>query len=1314
MNSRIWISIILLVTFRSVLSERYAYFDHYTTEDGMVSNRITSITQDSLGYIWMATDFGLERFDGKSFKHYQQKDYPKLIRNDFHGVKFIHDNKILICGYNGMLMEYDIEKDEFYDKKPKDFEENYYKEIGGVYKNEKHEYLMTGSGMYIYDREKDEYNTNFAAYDSIQSIVRTMYIDDRERIWIGAVYNDVFVYDKNGKKLKKFSKKEKGMAFVTGMKRLQNDQLVVTLLSNELWIFNIGEEELYEPRIIKLPFSNTCQLVEDSEKNLWFGTDGDGLWMTTPEDLEKGIFERIIPLNTENERMNKIYALMEDKRGNIWIGTQNGGIWRLKRNVEKQLTFSSDCGFPSFPCTSFTEDSKGRIWVATDGNGIYAIDDKGKIIKHYKLPNNNILAICHDNDEIVVATWGGGVIRINPETGATKKETFHGIENPVNCYFNIHKDANNNYYACSAGDGLYIRNDDEKWHIQELKDDSLSAYPNKWIFNVIDGTEGTKWVVTTNTLWRMQNDKIKAMLPDISGMKTHRPLSIEDGICDKEGNLFIATNFGIYRFPADGGSPDTLKFIPNSIYRIIRMDEKGDIWTASLDGIICINYKEKTFKKVQGDFKDLSKYFFFCRSGLRDSKGNIYFGTNSGYFKFKPDNLFKEEGIDDFGFSELYVNQEKIKPYETILKKGNLNKHKKIELKYNETDIKIGINLLDLSLSEKVQIRYKIVGFNENWMNLDEKKEIIINYIPTGEYKLVVEAFRSEPEKAKQIALSIVVLPPWWKSWYFYTLMVLLSLTIIASIIYIRFQHLLKKKRELEYIVEERTWELKEALGEKNRLLSVVAHDLKNPMFAIVSSLSAWLEKKNNDDHKTIERVHESAVALQSEMIKLLNWARSDVKEITFKPQNTSIEQCTNNIIQLIQSLIKEKKLNLSLQFNLKNYAFVDSRMIEIVVRNLLVNAIKFTPEGGTIEISCHDENDVIKLTIKDTGVGMTSKQIEKILNGETNTSTLGTLKEKGYGIGINLCREYLLKNNCRMDIESKKQIGTTITIEIPRSEKELDTPTNETKELQENSRLVDIDAQIFDGNTILVVDDDVLIRENISYMISQYTTVITACDGEEAIEKAKEQIPDIIISDIEMPKMDGLEMCKILQNDKQLNHIPILFVSACTEENVRLSGYMNGAIDYITKPFNQKELLIKLSNILKVRQEQQRRYIEQFQIKGTETTEIEEEVNPFVAQFMNVMEECYTESQISVETLAQKMNVSQSTLNRKLRTLTSQSPVILLTEYRLNKAKEILQKSNSNHSISDICYMVGFNDPSYFTRKYKEYFGHTPSQKGK
>ena len=259
------------------------------------------------------------------------------------------------------------------------------------------------------------------------------------------------------------------------------------------------------------------------------------------------------------------------------------------------------------------------------------------------------------------------------------------------------------------------------------------------------------------------------------------------------------------------------------------------------------------------------------------------------------------------------------------------------------------------------------------------------------------------------------------------------------------------------------------------------------------------------------------------------------------------------------------------------------------------------------------------------------------------------------------------------MEIESKRDVGTTIIISLPISEEELMFETNETRNNLTLPVDIQLDASIFDGNVILVVDDDILIRENISYMISQYTTVITASNGKEAIEMAQKNMPDIIISDIEMPEMDGIEMCSILHKDPQFNHIPILFVSACTEESRRLSGYLHGAIDYITKPFNKKELLIKLSNILSVRQEQQRRYIEQFQANQIKDEAVIEEVNPFVAHFMEVLEECYTESQVSVELLAQKMNVSQSTLNRKLRTLTSQSPIILLTEYRLKKAKEIL-----------------------------------------
>ena len=1312
MKSKVLNLILLLSFFRTISGETYAYFDHFTTKDGLISNRVTAIAQDSLGYIWMATDFGLERFDGKKFKHFQRKDYPKLFRNDFHGVDY-YRNKVIISGNNGMLMEYDIERDDFFDIKPQDFEDNYYKQTGRIYRKNDEEYLMTSSGIYLYDKNKKEYTTQFAAYDSIQETVQGMYIDDYDRIWIGSTYKNVTVYDKQGKTVKEFSVNNSVMAFVTSMVKLKNNFLIVTLLSNEIWLFDLNKKELTEPRVIQLPFRNTCHCIVDSKDNIWMGTDGEGLWKTNFEDLNQSKFERIIPLNAEADRMRKIYALLEDKKGNIWVGTQNGGIWRLKSEEENQLVFSSDFGFPSYPCSSFAEDNKGRVWVATDGNGIYAVDSQCKIVKHYKFHINNILGICFDKGELVVATWGAGVFMINPETGETKNEKFKGIERPINCFFNIHKDENNNYYACSASDGLYVRHGNGEWYSPQLKDDSLSAYPNKWVFNVIDGTEGTKWVVTSNTLWRLQNGEIKAMLPDVSSIKSHRPLCIEDGVCDEMGNLFIATNNGIFRFNEKGTKMDTLDFIPQSLYRIIRKDENGNLWTGSTDGILSINYKEKKYEKLQVNFEDATRYHFFYRAGYRDSKGNFYFGTNSGFIKFNPKYREGNSPIEDLSISELYINHQKVKPFNGVLEKGNITNLKRIELKHDETNIKLGVNLLDLSSSERVKIRYKIVGFNDNWVEIKDNREITVNYIPQGKYQLIVEAYRTENKQTKQITLDIIVSPPWWKNWYFYTFLIFCGAILIASIFYLRFRHLLKKKRELEYVVEERTWELKEALGEKNRLLSVIAHDLKNPMFAIVVALSKWLETDNNKDQKTIEKVHESAVALQSEMIKLLNWARSDVKDLSFKPQNTNLEQCTESIVQLIISLINEKNLNLSQQFHLKNYAYVDQRMIEIVLRNLLVNAIKFTPINGSIQINAEQNEQHIVLIIKDSGVGMSDKQMKSILSGENSTSTLGTQKEKGYGIGINLCREYLMKNNCEMKIESKKGEGTTFYIILPISDKEL---IGERK--GENNPLerikIELDATIFDGNTILVVDDDVLIRENISYMISQYTTVLTANDGKEAIEIVKEKMPDIIISDIEMPEMDGIEMCSILHNDKQYNHIPILFVSACTEESRRLSGYMNGAIDYITKPFNKNELLIKLSNILKVRQEQQRRYIEQFQTNTKNTETIQEEVNPFVEQFMSVMEECYAESQVSVELLAQKMNVSQSTLNRKLRTLTSQSPITLLTEFRLNKANEILKKVNNIHSISDICYMVGFNDPSYFTRKYKEYFGHTPSQKEK
>ncbi|MCQ2225356.1 MAG: response regulator, partial [Paludibacteraceae bacterium] len=433
--------------------------------------------------------------------------------------------------------------------------------------------------------------------------------------------------------------------------------------------------------------------------------------------------------------------------------------------------------------------------------------------------------------------------------------------------------------------------------------------------------------------------------------------------------------------------------------------------------------------------------------------------------------------------------------------------------------------------------------------------------------------------------------------------------------------------------------------------------------------------------------------------------------EIICHPREIDLKYVVNNVVLLLKGMMEDKKITLSQSHDLSHYAIADSRMMGTVVRNLLSNAIKFTPKNGTIQIRSWQEGNQISLEIVDSGVGMDAEQIARLQSGENVTSTAGTENEKGTGLGFRICQDYIQRNNGTILLSSEKGKGTTVHITLPASTQEMTEGTPQPA----NTAQINIDRSILEGNTILIVDDDPLICNNIKNILSEYVQTLVAKDGREGLQLAETHQPDLILSDVDMPTMNGIEMSKALALSGRTKGVPILFISANNEESDRLTGLLSGAIDYIAKPFSQSELLLKIYNLLNIRKEQQKRLLTELMIKGEHTpeqeSEQEEKINPFLKTFLEVVEEKHVESQITIEDLAQAMAVSQPTLNRKIRSLTGKTPLEVLNEYRLNHALRLLQDSSSDDNVADVAYSVGFNDPSYFTKKFRDFFGYLPSQ---
>ncbi len=1272
----------------------FAHFSHFSTDDGMMTNKSESITQDDRGFIWIATEFGLDRFDGSNFRHFSKDNYPEIPRDNFLFVSHIGNGKIVAGGMNGLLVKYDPSDDRVKNMMPADFDRTYYKTTHGAFVDgDETVYAFTNGGLYLYDKEKDEFTNDHPAYNALTgAFMRSFYVDQSRNYWTGLV-GGVRVYGRNGGMLMEY--KSEGFEMeVNSLCPLNNGEIAASTFSNQLWIFR---DYVTQPRIIKLPFSNTTRVIQDRRGRCWFSSDGDGLWYTDNIEAEKPEFVNLRPYENNGETMKKLYTVMEDFNGDIWVSTQNSGIWCYHSQQVRGIAFSSEQGFSNHVCSDFTEDLDGNLIVATDGSGVFKKTDN--TFRQYKVGCNNVLGIdCDKNGNMLLATWGDGLQSLNLNTGVANPVKMDGFT-PINNVFSICQMENGEKYCGSAGDGLYVTDQNGTWRKRILADDSLAKMPNKWIYKIIE-KKGIRWILTTNTIWRVENGVFKAMMEDLATIKSVCPLSLYDIDCDEHCNLYVGTNEGVMRIASDGSEVTKITAIDSCEFRVVCSDGKGKIWFGGLGKVLWYDPIKNTSGSLPGYYGNMSKYLFYSRSGYLSKDGHVYMGTNTGYLCFAPNEIQVTKSIKYMDFSTFYMSQKK---------QYTLHNVSDLTLKHNQTDIAIDIDLVDYSQTGAAALRYRLKGLNDDWKEMGKSRRISFNYIPEGDYLLEVEAQSTTSfTSVQKLTMPLKVLPPWWKAWWCYLLEVLLVLGIIFIVYRTKMRQQEAQKRELRKKVDERTEELNVALKEKDRLISVIAHDLRNPMFGIVASLDSVLSQEMvNIKKSSLVDIRNAASTLQGEMQKLLAWAQSSTSQFAVRLSDVDLKQSVENEIRLLNELFAAKNIEVVTNVDYSYCAKADIRQLEVVVRNLLNNAIKFTNEGGKITVDGSELQNELLLKISDNGVGMTAAQLQNLLSSAKHESTEGTTGEKGTGLGFSLVQEYMKQMNGKISVDSKEGAGTSISLYFKKASSKVnnkivseETTTESTYSPQDDSALRE--------SVVLVTDDDEMVLNSIVAMLEPYATVLTAKDGSAALTMAKNEQPDVIVSDVEMPIMDGFTLNKSLQASQETSHIPLLFVSARTEDEMRLEGLGTGAIDYITKPFSQKELLLKLQSIINVKRNTQNRILST--IVESDSMEKSDEMDPFLKRVIKVVEENYSDSDFSIEVLARESAVSQSTLTRKVKVLTGKTPLEIITDYRLNMAHSLL--TTERISVADVAYRVGFSDPAYFTRKYKQFFGRVPSQR--
>lgn len=1284
--------------------------------DGLSNDFITDIAQDGQGFVWIGTQAGLSRFDGKNFTSYN------ALNSELHNSAI---NKLL----------YDEEDDKLW--------------IG----TNLHLSILDCSTM------KFENFTHLDGY-ALQNI-HYLAFGSNDNIWIINVKRDVICYNKKTKKAVRYSKDEIE-GFNGNNYCCYDDGKGNLYLGHMNWgmtILNLDNHRMqsfvHNPTDPKsIPGNNVYDIKEAPYGNLWVGTDR-GLTLFDPQKNEFIVFRNDPqkPFSLADNRITQIQTMQD---GSLWIATEAGGINKLNdQNLDlsqsQNLKFThitTHDGLSSNSISSIMQDSFGNIWIGNSENGIDVISHVPP--KFHVLPYN-----IYDGKKVKTAPVWGVYVDNNGQiwAGCENKAVLFENNNLKETYeINKGKDSSPVFALTqnTQGDmffgmmkGGLIKMDGKTKRME-------SFYPESGDMNarsIHKNKDGEIWIGTTQGLYVFSNGKITNH-EYINRQIGSNPIY---GICrDRQGKLWIGTfGVGIYVFDKDETSSNKLSFFSNAISHMF-IDSRGGLWVATRNrGVGYIKDTNNPDVYVQyGLEQGLND--LFVRAIQEDNYGNIWFTTNSGISFLnratdKINNYDHHDGIPLGSFIEgsaamgkdgtiyfgsqqgvCYFTPEKMMlgyktpPVQIVecqvfdLQLNNKDGeeyftpsiNQDLKLKYYQNSFRISFSSPDYALNQQVEYAYMIEGLGNVWSNTAGENQVTFRNIPPGKYTFKVKTrLKNQEWDEEHIALlNIQIHPPLWLTPYakFFYLLVMTC----AIYLFIRsYKRRLKLKSSLE-IERRNNLNEKELNQERLRFYTNITHELRTPLTLILGPL----EDLKNDTglseryNKKISTIHANAVRLLNLINQLLEFRKTET-------QNRKLSLVKGNIENLVKEIVLHyTELNsneeLKFQFNLETenpVLYFDPEIVTIVLNNLLSNAMKYTATGEitTLLRTVEDQGyKYIELSVSDTGVGISPEALLHIFDRYYQVK--GKHQASGTGIGLSIVKSLADLHKGSIWVESELGKGSTFIFRLPANTSVYSHLVEESPTINENNET--------DSLLVLVIEDNADIREYIASSLSEKYTVITAANGDEGLQKAQEKIPNIIISDVMMPGIDGIELCRSVKEDIRTSHIPVILLTAKDTIHDKEKGYESGADSYITKPFSARLLEQRIQNLLDNRCRQAKQVVDDAE-EGNRQSDSSLNVldEQFLSKLTTLINEKMDDPDLEISYLKEEMNMSYSTFSRKVKALTGFSPIELIRKIRLKKSLEYLLDDDNN--ISEAGYKTGFTDPRYFRRCFKEEYGMTPSE---
>jgi signal transduction histidine kinase/ligand-binding sensor domain-containing protein/DNA-binding response OmpR family regulator len=1340
-------------------------FARYSTEQGLSHNQVNCFLKDSRGFVWVGTSGGLNRFDGYSFR---------VFKHDPADSASISDNQVntLFEDPEGYIWINTRVGFDVYNPATERIDHNANKAAGrfGLTDADFSRIIKTQSGDYWISHNKlglvkyltgskklisVKFNPPDGRNTSGKRVISDFGEDKQGNLWV--VCDDGL--------LVRVDAQTHRIGIQSTLLQKRN---LAGSLNHRIFVDDDGDPWVYIVRAVlgafyfdlennklltastagpdfKLNNNAVSAIISGPGGKIWIGTDHGGINI-----LDKKSRSVSALLSSPNDprtiSQNSIQTLYKDPTGMIWAGTFKKGLCNYHKDI---FRFSLIRHLPGDPASLpfddvnvFAEDRKGNLWLGTNGGGLIYYDRKNSTFRQFRnvpgdqssLSNDVIVSLFLDkNDVLWIGTYFGG---LNQFDGKTFTRYLHDPADSTSLIddrvWEIYEDSRGRLWVGTLGDGLdlFDRTTRTFRHYRRLAPNSVSS---DYISALLEDREGSLWVGTVNGIdvlkrdskrfehysyragdsLSLSSDAVTSLAQDSLGLIWAGTLEGLN-LYDRKRNAFITYN-------TSHGLPD------NAVLTVVA-DQKQNLWLGTSKGLVNFRvtrrvggmpaaFEISTYNEVDG----LQGRGFNENAALRLRSGEMVFGGANGFSIFDPAQITDTPVAAKVMLTDFQVFNKSVRPQEffegdKILEKS-VSLTDRIVLKYSQNVFTIEFAALNFLHSEKNHYMYTMEGFNDRWFEADNTRKVTYTNLDPGTYVFKVKM--KEGGVSTERSLEVEIMPPVWRTpgaYFLYFLLVISALLAGRWILIERERMNFKLEQERHFARQMHELDLM-----KIKFFTNVSHEFRTPLTLMLTPLENLLKNIRQDHvvYKQLSLVHRNAQRLFNLVTQMLDFKKLEVEETQFRPERGDIIKFVEQIAQTFSELSEHKHIRYSFESAVESrYADFDQDKLSKVMYNLLSNAFKFTPENGQVTVKLRvingqGEEDQLEISVEDSGIGIPPEAQQKIFERFYQHPTPDHIMNQGSGIGLSIAGEFVKMHDGTLDLNSVTDVGSTFTVILPLRERHpriLQSEPAEIQTVQGNSLEIDLPAERpgKDRPVVLLVEDNDEFREYLGEVLRKDYQLLEAPNGKVGLDITLEKVPDLIVSDVMMPEMDGIQLCRIIKADRRISHIPVVLLTARAEEEQRLQGYQTGADAYVTKPFRLDILLVRIANLIRQREQLQHQFQQHIEIRPTKVA-IRSLDEQFVDSAIKAVEDNLPNAEFTVEELSDAMSMSRVYLYKKILSLTGKTPIEFIRVIRIRRGAGLLEKSQL--TVSEIAYQIGFNNPKYFAKLFKEEYKMLPTE---